>query len=88
MPFKKRGKMPMSHTQSERISAPVRQKENNLEEFKSNKSLGPDGSYPWVLEKIKKGTFGLLADIMERLISSRWNTKISKYGTRLRSDMK
>lgn len=77
----------MSHTQSEPISAPVRQKENNLEEFKSNKSLGPDGSYPWVLKKIKEGTLGLLADIMERLISSRWNTKISKYGTRLQSDM-
>lgn len=87
MPFKKRGKMPMSHTQSELISTPVTQKENNLEEFKSNKSLGPDGSYPWVLEKIKEGTFGLLADIMERLISSRWNTKISKYGSRLQSDM-
>lgn len=77
----------MSHTQSELISTPVTQKENNLEEFKSNKSLGPDGSYPWVLEKIKEGTFGLLADIMERLISSRWNTKISKYGSRLQSDM-
>lgn len=80
--------MPMSQPQSELISAPARQKENNLEQLKSNKSLGPDGSYPRVLEKIKKETFGLLADIMERLISSRWNTEISKYGTRLRSDMK
>lgn len=75
--------MPMSELQSELISAPARQSENNLEKLKSNKSLGPDGSYPWVLEKIKKETFGLLAGIMERLISSRWNTEISKYGTRL-----
>lgn len=75
--------MPMSEPQSELISAPARQSENNLEKLKSNKSLGPDGSYPWVLEKIKKETFGLLAGIMERLISSRWNTEISKYGTRL-----
>lgn len=78
----------MSQPQSKLISAPARQEGNNLEELKSYKSPGPDGSYLWVLEKIKKETFGLLAGIMERLISSRWNAEISKYGTRLRSDMK
>lgn len=47
----------MSQPQSKPISAVARQKENNLEELKLNKSLGPDGSYPWVLEKIKEETF-------------------------------